>query len=150
MHEANRKLPIGIQDFEKIRQEGFLYVDKTEYVYKMVQSGMPYFLSRPRRFGKSLFLSTLRYYFEGKKELFKGLLIEELEKDNKDAWQEYPVFYIDFNKANFKADAALEEVLNEHLMGWESIYGDEGRDAPLSERFRYLIKKLMKRQGRKR
>ena len=149
MHEANRKLPIGIQDFEKIRQEGFLYVDKTEYVYKMVQSGMPYFLSRPRRFGKSLFLSTLRYYFEGKKELFKGLLIEELEKDNEDAWQEYPVFYIDFNKANFKADAALEEVLNEHLMGWESIYGDEDRDAPLSERFRYLIKKAYEKTGKK-
>ena len=149
MHEANRKLPIGIQDFEKIRREGFLYVDKTEYVYKLVQSGMPYFLSRPRRFGKSLFLSTLRYYFEGKKELFQGLLIEELEKGNADAWQEYPVFYIDFNKANFKADAALEAVLDEHLRGWESIYGDEDRDAPLSERFRYLIRKAYEKTGKK-
>ena len=149
MHEVNRKLPIGIQDFEKIRREGFLYVDKTEYVYRLVQSGAPYFLSRPRRFGKSLFLSTLRYYFEGKMELFQGLLIEELEKDNADAWQEYPVFYIDFNKANFKADAALEAVLAEHLREWESIYGDEDRDAPLSERFRYLIRKAYEKTGKK-
>ena len=149
MHEVNRKLPIGIQDFEKIRREGFLYVDKTEYVYRLVQSGAPYFLSRPRRFGKSLFLSTLRYYFEGKMELFQGLLIEELEKDNADAWQEYPVFYIDFNKANFKADAALEAVLAEHLREWESIYGDEDRDAPLLERFRYLIRKAYEKTGKK-
>ena len=149
MREANRKLPIGIQDFASVRGEGYLYVDKTEYIYRLAHNGKPYFLSRPRRFGKSLFLSTLRYYFEGKKELFQGLLIEELEKGNADAWQEYPVFYIDFNKANFKADAALEEVLDEHLRGWESIYGDEGRDAPLSERFRYLIRKAYEKTGKK-
>ena len=74
---------------------------------------------------------------------------ENLEKDNEDAWQEYPVFYIDFNKANFTADEALEEVLDEHLRGWESIYGDEDRDAPLSERFRYLIKKASEKTGKK-
>ena len=141
MHEANRKLPIGIQDFASVRREGYLYVDKTEYIYRLAHNGKPYFLSRPRRFGKSLFLSTLRYYFEGKKELFQGLRIEKLEKDNADAWQEYPVFYIDFNKANFKADAVLEEVLDEHLRGWESLYGDEDRNAPLPERFRYLIER---------
>ena len=149
MREANRKLPIGIQDFASVRGEGYLYVDKTEYIYRLAHNGKPYFLSRPRRFGKSLFLSTLRYYFEGKKELFQGLLIEELEKGNADAWQEYPVFYIDFNKANFKADAALEAVLDEHLRGWESIYGDEDRDAPLSERFRYLIRKAYEKTGKK-
>jgi hypothetical protein len=77
-----RKLPIGIQDFEKIRTDGFLYVDKTEYIYNLVQSGLPYFLSRPRRFGKSLFLSSLKAYWEGKNELFKGLAIEELSKDD--------------------------------------------------------------------
>ena len=148
MQEKNRKLPIGIQDFERIRKEGFLYVDKTEYVYKLVQSGVPYFLSRPRRFGKSLFLSTLRCYFEGKRELFKGLRIEELEKDDGDAWQEYPVFYFDFNKANFKADGALEDVLDEHLNGWEDVYGDEYRCRPLPERFRHLIQKANEKTGK--
>jgi len=82
MSDKVRKFPIGIQDFEKIRNEGFIYVDKTEYLYYLVQSGVPYFLSRPRRFGKSLFLSTLRAFFEGKKELFEGLKIEELERNN--------------------------------------------------------------------
>ena len=94
MDDIDRKLPIGIQDFERIRKEGFIYVDKTEYLYSLVQSGIPYFLSRPRRFGKSLFLSTLRAYFEGKRELFEGLKIAELEGDDADAWQAYPVFYI--------------------------------------------------------
>ena len=149
MHQSNRKLPIGIQDFEKIRKENFLYVDKTEYVYRLVQSGIPYFLSRPRRFGKSLFLSTLRYYFEGKKELFCGLKIEELERDNQDAWQEYPVFYIDFNKTNFKADSALEDVLDEHLREWESVYGNEDSGSPLPERFRHLIKKACEITGKR-
>ena len=78
--EFLRKLPIGVQSFEKLRSEGFLYVDKTEYVYRLVQSGAPYFLSRPRRFGKSLFLSTLRAYWEGKKELFEGLAIRSFPR----------------------------------------------------------------------
>ena len=95
MGDVRRKLPIGIQDFEDIRKEGYLYVDKTQYIYDLFHGGKPYFLSRPRRFGKSLLLSTMRAYFEGKKELFEGLRIEELERDNPDAWQEYPVFYID-------------------------------------------------------
>ena len=148
MQGSIRKLPIGIQDFANLRREGYLYIDKTEYIYHLVHEGKPYFLSRPRRFGKSLFLSTLRYYFEGKKELFQGLRIEEMEKDNADAWQEYPVFYIDFNKANFSADAALEEVLSEHLKEWEFIYDDENKDAPLPERFRYLIKKACEKTGK--
>ena len=80
----SRLLPIGIQSFEKLRSEGFLYVDKTALVYKLANSRLPYFLSRPRRFGKSLLLSTLEAYFQGKKELFKGLAIEQLEKD----WKE--------------------------------------------------------------
>ncbi|MDR2115192.1 MAG: AAA family ATPase, partial [Planctomycetaceae bacterium] len=82
----NRKLPIGIQDFEDLRTNDYLYVDKTLYVYQLTTSGKPYFLSRPRRFGKSLFLSTLKAYFLGKKELFDGLAITDLEKD----WLEYP------------------------------------------------------------
>ena len=148
MKDIARKLPIGIQDFESIRKEGYVYVDKTEYVYELTHGGKPYFLSRPRRFGKSLFLSTLRAYFEGKRELFIGLKIEELERDNEDAWQEYPVFYIDFNKNNFKSDQALEEVLDAHLREWELIYGDEEKDKALSVRFQHLIKKAAETTGK--
>ena len=102
----NRKLPIGIQDFESLRNDGYLYVDKTRHIYELAHKGKPYFLSRPRRFGKSLLLSTMRAYFEGKRELFEGLAIEELESGEPDAWQEYPVFYFDFNSDNFKRENA--------------------------------------------
>ena len=118
----DRKLPIGIQNFESLREDGYVYVDKTEYIYKLVHSGKPYFLSRPRRFGKSLFLSTLRAYFEGKKELFTGLKIMELEGDGPDAWQKYPVFYFDFNKDEYKRETAIENVLEGHLEKWEKQY----------------------------
>ena len=148
MTDIERKLPIGIQDFEKIRNEGFLYVDKTEYIHSLVQNGAPIFLSRPRRFGKSLFLSTLKAYFEGKKELFGGLRIRELEGETEDAWQKYPVFYIDFNKKNFKEDSALESVLDEHLRAWEELYGDQKSDRSLEERFRYVIEKAVEVTGK--
>ena len=146
--EAGRKLPIGIQDFESIRKEGYLYVDKTQYIYKLFHEGKPYFLSRPRRFGKSLLLSTMRAFFEGKKELFKGLKIEELERDDPDAWQEYPVFYIDFNKKNFRADSALEQVLEAHLTEWEAVYGNENAGAPLEMRFQCLVRKAAETSGK--
>ena len=93
----SRKLPIGIQRFEKLRTDIFLYVDKTEYIYQLVHNNVPYFLARPRRFGKSLLLSTMKAYWEGKKELFAGLAIEKLEEGNPDAWKSYPVFSFDFN-----------------------------------------------------
>ena len=148
MSDIVRKLPIGIQDFESIRKDGYLYVDKTKYIYELVHTGKSYFLSRPRRFGKSLFLSTLRVYFEGKHELFEGLRIAELERDEGDAWQAYPVLYIDFNKKNFRADSALEEVLDEHLRSWESVYGDQRSDRSLEERFRYVIEKAAETTGK--
>ena len=148
MNNQTRMLPIGMQDFEKLRRGGYLYVDKTEYVFYLAQSGMQYFLSRPRRFGKSLFLSTLRAYFEGKKELFCGLKIEKLEEDNPNPWQEYPVFYFDFNKKNFKEKNAFEEVLEAHLTDWEQIYGDEFNNKPLEERFQRLIEKAYKSTGK--
>ena len=148
MTYIERKLPIGIQDFEKIRNEGYIYVDKTEHIHNLVQSGAPFFLSRPRRFGKSLFLSTLKAYFEGKKELFEGLKIRGLEEENKDAWQRYPVFYIDFNKKNFKEDSALETVLDEHVRAWEAVYGDERSDRSLEERFRYCIERAVETTGK--
>ena len=91
------KYPIGIQDFESIINGGYVYVDKTELVYQLVTEGKIYFLSRPRRFGKSLLVSTLEAYFKGKKELFKGLAIDGLEKE----WAEYPVFHLSFGGENF-------------------------------------------------
>ena len=115
MERMERKLPVGIQSFEQIIHDRYLLVDKTEYIYNLVHTGKPYFLSRPRRFGKSLLLSTLKAYWEGKRELFKGLKIEALEQDNPDAWQSYPVFYFDFNKADFAENGILEAILEVHL-----------------------------------
>ena len=130
------RLPIGIQDFEKIVNDGYLYVDKTEYIYSLAHGdGSSYFLSRPRRFGKSLLLSTFKAYFEGKKELFKGFKIYELEKE----WAEYPVLYIDFNKTNYREELAIEGVLNEHLTSWEKKYNIDSHDGALGERFRAVI-----------
>ena len=101
------KYPIGIQSFERIRKEGYVYVDKTDLIYQLVTSGSIYFLSRPRRFGKSLLVSTLEHYFLGHKELFKGLAIEQLEQD----WLEYPVFHIDFNGDDFTQEGILQKGL---------------------------------------
>ncbi|MBQ8443719.1 MAG: AAA family ATPase, partial [Bacteroides sp.] len=113
------KYPIGIQDFEKIINGGYVYVDKTALIYRLVTEGNIYFLSRPRRFGKSLLVSTLEAYFKGRKELFKGLAIDELETE----WAEYPVFHIDFNGENFTKPNVLEEVIENFLSDQESIYG---------------------------
>ena len=160
MSYNERKLPIGIQSFEKLREEGFLYVDKTEYVYKLAHSGIPYFLSRPRRFGKSLLLSTLKAYWEGKKELFAGLAIEKLEEGNDKAWQPYPIFYFDFNRGGYQEKGNLEKVLEAHLKEWEKIYGcdesevdkDDGEseaDSLLAIRFQKLLVKASDSTGKK-
>lgn len=116
------KYPVGIQDFKTIIQDDFVYVDKTELIYDMVTNGQVYFLSRPRRFGKSLLISTLEYYFRGERELFKGLAIDSLEKE----WNSYPVFHIDFNGTNFDDGRALYNLLNATVEGWEKRYGYEG------------------------
>ena len=102
------KYPIGIQSFDQIRNEGYVYVDKTALIYQLVTTGKIYFLSRPRRFGKSLLVSTLEHYFLGHKELFKGLAMEQLEKD----WFEYPVFHIDFNNTDFTQAGKLAMKIN--------------------------------------
>ena len=123
------KYPIGIQSFDQIIEEGYVYVDKTDLIYDLTHEGKIYFLSRPRRFGKSLLVSTLENYFEGRKELFKGLAIEELEKD----WETYPVFHVDFNGANFTVPGELEGLLRGYVEKWERQYGvqaDEGMGAP--------------------
>ena len=105
------KFPIGIQDFEKLRNDGYVYVDKTAILYRLVTNGSYYFLSRPRRFGKSLLVSTLEAYFSGKKELFRGLAIEDMEKD----WMEYQILHLDLNTAKYDCTEALLNVLNDSL-----------------------------------
>lgn len=120
--DFSRKLPIGIQSFEDLRRNKYLYVDKTEDVFNLVHSGKVYFLSRPRRFGKSLLISTLEAYFEGKKELFEGLSIVELEKDNPDAWRPYPVLHFDFNGQNYSVNDGLNKAIDMHLKKWEQKY----------------------------
>lgn len=116
------KYPIGIQNFEKIIKGGYVYVDKTQYIYDLANNGTIYFLSRPRRFGKSLLVSTLKYYFNGRKDLFKGLAIEELETD----WETYPVFHIDFNGTSFQDGKALRHLIEATVVEWEKQYGYEG------------------------
>ena len=141
-----RKLPIGVQSFKDLREKDFLYVDKTEYLFRLVNSSKVYFLSRPRRFGKSLFLSTLTAYFLGQKELFTGLYLEEAEEEqalqeNRAAWQEYPVFYLDFNTGNYNCMEALTENLNIFLSPLEDIYGKKDIEASPSKRFEGLLKR---------
>ena len=138
-----RKLPIGIQSFEDLRNNGYLYVDKTKLLYQVVTEGKTYFLSRPRRFGKSLLISTMEAYFLGKKELFSGLAMESLEKD----WKEYPVLHLDLNARNYDSKEALIAILNQHLEKWEIIYGDEKKDRSPEERFSYLLGKIHSTTG---
>lgn len=137
------KYPIGIQDFEKLRTNGYSYVDKSRFVYKLATEGEYYFLSRPRRFGKSLFLSTLEAYFQGKKELFKGLAIYDLETE----WKKYPIFHIDLNTANFREKDSLYTVLNDYLTTWECKYGTRESEATLALRFKGVIARAAEKEG---
>lgn len=136
------KYPIGIQDFEKLRTNGYSYVDKSRFVYKLATEGEYYFLSRPRRFGKSLFLSTLEAYFQGKKELFEGLAIYDLETD----WKKYPIFHIDLNTANFREKDSLYMVLNDYLTTWECKYGARESEATLALRFKGVIARAAEKE----
>lgn len=137
------KYPIGIQDFEDLQRNGYAYVDKTNFVYKLADEGKYYFLSRPRRFGKSLFLSTLEAYFQGKKELFEGLAIYDLETE----WKKYPIFHIDLNTANFREKDSLYMVLNDYLTTWESKYGARETEATLALRFKGVIARAAEKEG---
>ena len=139
------KYPIGVQTFEKLRSEGFVYVDKTALVYKMVNESSCYFLSRPRRFGKSLLLSTLKAYFEGKKELFEGLAIADLEKD----WTEYPVIHLDLNAKPFTKVQDLHDLLHDQLTVYEREYNSEAVDKSSEGRFRHLIRSIKEKTGKK-
>lgn len=138
------RYPIGVQSFEKIIQGEYIYVDKTEYVYHMVQENVC-FLSRPRRFGKSILISTLEAYFLGKKELFTGLAMEKLEKD----WEVYPVFHIDFANGNFSNSSALTNKLDTYLNSWEKIYGKDEVRLELGDRFQYVLEQAYRKTGKK-
>ena len=139
------KYPIGIQTFNQIIEQGFAYVDKTDMVHALATEGKVYFLSRPRRFGKSLLLSTLRAYFEGKKELFKGLKIDTLEKD----WHSHQIFHFDFNGENFSLQGALEDCLNVYLTRWEREFQIESiKNESLGSRFETILKVAAEKSGR--
>ena len=139
------KYPIGLQNFQGLREDGYIYVDKTAFVYELAQSGKYYFLSRPRRFGKSLFLSTLEAYYQGKKELFKGLALEQLEKD----WKVYPVFHLDFNTGLYTNPEGLVSIIDEHLRYFEKNYDIEPNGFSLSERFKAIIRCAYEKTGQK-
>ena len=143
MYDLMRKLPIGIQTFEDIRRKNYLYVDKTALVWRMANLGKPYFLSRPRRFGKSLLLSTFKAYFQGKKELFEGLAIEKLETE----WNEYPVLHLDLNAEKYDKPEKLKEILSSHLTQWEIQYGKGMDENTLSRRFEGIIRRAYEQTG---
>ena len=153
---TSRKLPVGIQSFEKLRRTGCLYVDKTAFVWSLTQFSNPFFLSRPRRFGKSLFLSTLAAYFLGQKELFTGLYLEKAEEEqavqeNRTAWKAYPVLYLDFNIGNYTDPKALNERLHVLLESEESSYGiktGEKEQPFFASRFEKLLKTAYKQTGK--
>jgi hypothetical protein len=146
-----RKMPIGIQDFETIRTGNYVYVDKTAYIYKLASEGKPYFLGRPRRFGKSLLVSTLKYYFLGRKDLFSArddcepLAIAALEKD----WIAYPVFHIDLNAGNYKNLDGLKKSLDNILFELENTWGKAEQENDPSVRFSRLIRRAAEKSGKK-
>ena len=137
--------PIGIQSFEKIRTGGFVYVDKTALIYRLAASGQYYFLSRPRRFGKSLLVSTMETYFSGRKELFEGLAMESLEKD----WTEYPVLHLDLTGSSYTDISHLKVSLDQHLRKWESLYDVTPMSEEVSSRFKDIIDAAYRKTGQK-
>ena len=139
------KYPIGIQDFESIINGGYTYVDKTALIYRLVTEGKIYFLSRPRRFGKSLLVSTLEAYFKGKKDMFNGLAIDSLEKE----WAEYPVFHLSFGGENFLKHGALDTKLENIIGVWETEYGTDPNYTTLGNRFQYVLKAAHQKYGRR-
>ena len=142
---ATKNLPIGVQSFEDLRRNEYLYIDKTKYIELLLQ-GKVYFLSRPRRFGKSLFLSTLAAYFSGQKELFKGLYLEKAEeelaqREKCEAWQVYPVLYLDLNGSNYHEPDSLTIIINNHLAQWEVMYGMDASEQDFPTRFAGVIRR---------
>jgi len=145
MNRVSRKLPVGIQTFEKLREEGFLYVDKTALAWQLASTPTPYFLSRPRRFGKSLLLSTFEAYFSGRKDLFEGLAIEKLETQ----WVEYPILHLDLNAEKYDAPERLGMMLERHIVLWEDTWGKDEREESFSARFAGIIRRAYEKTGKK-
>ncbi len=135
--------PIGIQNFEKLRNDGYVYVDKTAHIHRLATTGSYYFLSRPRRFGKSLLISTMDAYFSGKKELFKGLAMEQLEQK----WTKYPILHLDLNTNQYFTDDSLEERLDASLSLWEAVYGKDEVKYSLEIRFEFLVRRVYEKTG---
>ncbi len=135
--------PIGIQNFEKLRNDGYVYVDKTAHVYRLATTGSYYFLSRPRRFGKSLLISTMDAYFSGRKDLFEGLAIEKLEQK----WTKYPILHLDLNTGKYDSEEELDNILNLHLCAWENLYGTEQSENSLHSRFLGLVQRAYEKTG---
>lgn len=139
----DRLYPVGIQNFEKLRRDGYYYVDKTAQMYRLVTTGSYYFLSRPRRFGKSVLISTLEAYFQGKSELFDGLEIASLEKE----WKKYPVLHLDLNAQQYDSPESLDNILNENINNWESIYGKRDDEIGNARRFAGVIRRAHEKTG---
>ena len=139
------KYPIGIQSFDQIREDGFVYVDKTDLIYNLVTNGKTYFLSRPRRFGKSLLISTLACYFQGRKELFDGLAIAKLEKD----WLQYPIFRVDFNGGNYTREGELEKSIETYIAKWEVEYGKDPLETTTGDRFKGVLQRAYQKTGQR-
>ena len=139
-----RKLPIGIQTFEEIRKDNYLYVDKTAMIYQIANIGKPYFLSRPRRFGKSLLLSTFEAYFQGRKDLFEGLAMEKLET----RWEQYPVLHLDLNAEKYDSREALDRMLSRSLSLWEDKWGRDRAEDTLASRFAGCIRRTYEQTGK--
>ena len=137
--------PVGIQNFEKLRKEGYYYVDKTARMHRLVTTGNYYFLSRPRRFGKSLLLSTLEAYFQGKRELFGGLAVYDIEKE----WESYPILHLDLNTQKYDTAESLDDILNEALSRWESEYGSDQAEIGLARRFAVVIRRAHEKTGKR-
>ena len=142
-----------MQSFKDLREKNFLYVDKTTYIFRLINANKVYFLSRPRRFGKSLFLSTLKAYFLGQKELFKGLYLEQAEEElamqeNRSEWQEYPVLYLDCNTENYSDQQSLHSLLHTHLSQWEKLYGADNTEQTFSSRFKGIIQRTCAQTGK--
>ena len=142
---SDRLYPIGIQNFESLRKDGYLYVDKTRLIYRLATTGRYFFLSRPRRFGKSLLISTLEAYFQGKRELFQGLAMEELEK----AWVQHPILHMDLNTAKYQCAESLDNILNDTLANWENLYGTTPTEVTLELRFKGIIRRACEQTGQR-
>ena len=146
MPRTSLRYPIGLQTFSKLREGGYVYVDKTEYIYDLVNSDAQYvFLSRPRRFGKSLLVSTLRSYFEGRKELFEGLAIEHLEQE----WRKHPVLHFNMADGKHMDESRLEAFLEYQLREWERVYGEDESATTIETRVKAIIRRAYEQTGEK-